>query len=188
MKRLLCLFLAVLFGFVIGMLTDDGVRDAQEQPVIVRTDTIVKIDTTVVRTQPIRDSVVVRYVTRYLAVHTENNKDATETNAERVLTSDKDNALTSDEDAEDEHCTQKVCVDLPIVQNIYENEKYTAWVSGYDARLDSIRLYEKSVLIDTEKTVKQKQKRWGCVAGVGLGAGTKGLTPMIGITVGYRLF
>ena len=81
-----------------------------------------------------------------------------------------------------------VPVSVPISQRTYEEAEYTAWVSGYEARLDSIELHRERLMVEREIRVTPKQRKWGCVAGAGVGTGLHGLTPMIGVTVGYRLF
>lgn len=81
-----------------------------------------------------------------------------------------------------------VTVILPIEQRTYASDQYTAWVSGYEARLDSIALYAKEVVVERELYLDKKRRRWGCVVGAGVGTNLKGVSPYVGITVGYSLF
>lgn len=81
-----------------------------------------------------------------------------------------------------------VNVILPIEQRTYSSDQYTAWVSGYDARLDSIALYTKEVVVEKTIYLDKKRRRWGCVVGAGVGTNLKGVSPYVGITVGYSLF
>lgn len=60
-----------------------------------------------------------------------------------------------------------VLVHLPIEQRQYGDPRYTAWVSGYRPRLDSIQIYQRTEYITKEITPRQKPKRWG----IGLQAG-----------------
>lgn len=67
-------------------------------------------------------------------------------------------------------------VDIPITQKRYEDSLYTAWVSGYRATLDSIRVRERTVIV-AEKA-QDRKRPWitvGVTGGVGL-VGLKGET------------
>lgn len=107
--------------------------------------------------QPIaRDSTVVRYVTRRASV------------ARDTVFAPDTNVVSRD----------TVSVELPIVQKEYRDSTYTAWVSGYEARLDSIR-----VMTPTVTVTKWKKRRWG--VGVQAGYGTGGA--YIGVGISYNL-
>lgn len=81
--------------------------------------------------------------------------------------------------------TDSVKVQLPIVQRTYGDSLYTAWVSGYDARLDSIRLYTRS---QYSFKARDKPRRWGVGIGAGVGFVPKhGVQPYIGIGIQYNL-
>lgn len=82
--------------------------------------------------------------------------------------------------------TDSVRVEVPIVQHIYKDSAYTAYVSGYHARLDSISLYRKTITISNTVT-RYKVKRWSVGVQVGMGYGGKA-TPYVGIGIGYSLF
>lgn len=75
-----------------------------------------------------------------------------------------------------------VNVVLPITQKKYEDSTYTAYVSGYNPRLDSISIYQKIT------TITEKPSRWGIGLVGGYGYGTKGFTSFVGVAVYYRLF
>ena len=93
-----------------------------------------------------RDSVVIRYKYAKLPV----KKD--------TCTSKRDTCLASVDSVE---------VELPITQKIYEDSLYRAWVSGYNAKLDSIEVYSRTREIRIPVLVPAKRKRWG----LGLQAG-----------------
>ena len=81
--------------------------------------------------------------------------------------------------------TDSVKVQLPIVQRTYGDSLYTAWVSGYDARLDSIRLYTRS---QYSFKARDKPRHWGVGIGAGVGFTPKhGVQPYIGIGIQYNL-
>lgn len=86
-----------------------------------------------------------------------------------------------------------VQIELPIVQNVYEHEDYTAWVSGVYPRLDSIAGYPKREVV----TIKQPPNRWhigitagyGCTGGFLVGDKRQGrLQPYIGVGITYSIF
>lgn len=70
-------------------------------------------------------------------------------------------------------------VELPIEQKVYSDSLYKAWVSGFDARLDSIYIYQPTRYITIKTTEQQSRWSWGVQAGMGITP--KGLQPYIGI-------
>jgi hypothetical protein len=79
---------------------------------------------------------------------------------------------------------------IPVSTKVYEDSLFHAVVSGYNASLDSIRIYRNEVYVDhfREITKKEKPKRWSFSVQVGYGTDFKGLHPYFGIGIGYRLF
>lgn len=77
-----------------------------------------------------------------------------------------------------------VNVIVPITQKKYEDSTYTAYVSGFNPQLDSIKLYQKTIY----QTITEKPARWGIGLVGGYGYGIKGFTPFAGIAVYYKLF
>ncbi len=80
---------------------------------------------------------------------------------------------------------------LPRAQREYSDSSYTAWVSGYDPRLDSIRVRERIVTHTiTISTTKKEFRRWsiGLVGGYGYGFKNKSFEPFVGVGVTYNLF
>lgn len=78
-----------------------------------------------------------------------------------------------------------VTVSLPFVQKQYKDSSYSAWVSGYEPSLDSIRIFPKTTIIRESKVV-QKDRRWGVYGGVGIGVSDR-VTPYVGVGIGYRI-
>lgn len=72
-----------------------------------------------------------------------------------------------------------VMVRLPIESKHYEGENYEAWVSGYEPSLDSISIYN--------RTIVTKPKRWSIGLQGGVGITPKGVQPYVGVGVSYRL-
>ena len=77
---------------------------------------------------------------------------------------------------------------LPKQQREYRSPQFRAWVSGYDPKLDSIKLYQTTKQITKEIPVIQKQKpRFSLGVTGGYGAGKDGLTPFVGVGLTYNL-
>lgn len=80
-------------------------------------------------------------------------------------------------------------VQIPITQTKYEGDTYTAYVSGYNASLDSLILcMPHETMTITKRT---KPKRWSIGIQVGYGMtlrGTPQFAPYIGVGVSYNLF
>lgn len=109
-----------------------------------------------------RDSVVVRYVTKKLPI---------------VY------------DTVHPICIDSTDVNIPITQKQYCDSTFTAWVSGYEAKLDSIRVYARREVVTVNKIIKEPPNRFVVSLNIGYGlTPQKGLQPYIGIGVGYKLF
>lgn len=120
-----------------------------------------------------RDSVVVRYVRVKVAADGDKPHDASLGLSEPLLGEAKDS----------------VSVDVPIVQKRYSDSTYTAWVSGYEAKLDSIRVYKKREVVTINKIIKEPPNRFVVSLNIGYGLTPyNGLQPYIGVGVGYKLF
>lgn len=76
---------------------------------------------------------------------------------------------------------------IPITQNTYKTEDYTAIVEGYRPRLVSIELYPKTTTI-TNTITKTRSPRWALTVGPGVGYGPNGVQPYVGVTVGFVLW
>lgn len=75
-------------------------------------------------------------------------------------------------------------VELPIEQKVYSDSLYKAWVSGFDARLDSIYIYQPTRYITIKTTEQPSRWSWGVQAGMGITP--KGLQPYIGLGATFR--
>ena len=128
---------------------------------VVAADTVYRSDT--VRWPIVRDSVVTRYVTRRLAVM----------RVDTVRQCDTVRAVDT------------VVVRLPIVQKVYRDTNYTAWVSGYEPRLDSVSVRHRTII---ETRTERERGRWGVGLGVGLGVGSRGPGVGVGFGVFYKLW
>lgn len=126
------------------------------------TDTVRVTDTVVVREPQVRESVVVRTEYRWLR---------------RV-----DTVFAAMHGCGADTVRDTVLVEIPIVQKVYEDSDYTAWVSGYRPKLDSIRVYRH------ETIMRERSRRWGIGIQAGYGLTPKSLSPYIGLGIQYRLY
>lgn len=75
---------------------------------------------------------------------------------------------------------------LPVETRTYADSSYSAWLSGYNASLDSIRIYPRTITVTRNK---QPHICVGLSAGIGLPLqGTVRVTPYLGIGVSYILW
>lgn len=108
------------------------------------------------------DSFVVRYATKSLAVARDSvAKDTTQS------------------------VNDSVKVQIPIYQKVYEDTLYKAYVSGYEPKLDSITIKQRTTYIT--HTIRDKESRFRIGLQAGYGLTPKGMQPYVGIGVSYRL-
>ena len=75
---------------------------------------------------------------------------------------------------------------VPRIQRHYQDTTYEAWVSGYNPRLDSIKVFQRTAMVQVpvEKKIKT---RWGIGIQAGYGASKDGLSPYVGVGISYNL-
>ena len=182
-------FLA-LTGFVIGCYGLFCIRGACRGVSLCDTTTYVD---TLVYYQPVpRDSAVVRYETRWLALAEKPDTDVSGTVVDEPYADAQGNvaigvdALVNDVAANDMP-PDSVRVIVPITQKSYETDEYKAWVSGYEPNLDSIFVFPKTTVIH-ERSYKPPNK-WhiGITGGYGYGFKSKQAEPYIGISITYSI-
>ena len=80
-------------------------------------------------------------------------------------------------------------VPVPIVQKRYDDSLYTAWVSGFEPNLDSIRLHQREILTTVTKTIVKHSPRLsvGVQAGAGVGVFSRQPDVYVGVGIQYRL-
>ena len=152
-----------------------------------KSDTTTFVDTIPYYHPVPKDSTVLRYVTRYLPVVvpgqgktqnidtflSENYAQKNEENIPPMGLADKRDSMA---------------VEIPITQKRYENENYRAYISGYEANLDSIFVFPKTTVI-RERSYKPPSKlHIGIMGGYGYGFNSKQVEPYIGIGVTYSIF
>lgn len=144
---------------------------------VLERDTMTVIDT-VTYAQPVaKDSTVVRYVTRHLPVvkHTDLAGNYAQKDGENI----PPQGLSDDRDS--------MAVEIPITQKRYESDDYSAWVSGYEPCLDSIRVYPKTTVIRERE--RKPPNRWhiGVTGGYGWGFGSKQAEPFVGVGIMWSI-
>lgn len=78
---------------------------------------------------------------------------------------------------------------VPRTQKRYEDSTYTAWVSGYEPRLDSIEVYRRTVTIEKRETVSKRNRfNVGLTGGIGYGVFTRKPDVFIGVGCTVRLW
>ena len=89
------------------------------------------------------------------------------------------------------HRPDTVFVPVPRQTDYYHGEQYEAWITGYQATLDSLHVFQNTAVVEVPvyKTVT-KHARWG----VGIQAGVTylpgqngGVTPYVGLGISYNL-
>lgn len=141
----------------------------------IETDTtrVTVVDTVTYMKPVARDSVVVRYVREKVAADRDKPCCASLSLSKPL--------------SEGVEVKDSAWVDVPIVQKRYEDSTYTAWVSGYEAKLDSIRVYARREVVTIK--ARDQPKRFVVSLNVGYGLTPQnGLQPYVGIGVGYKLF
>ena len=81
-------------------------------------------------------------------------------------------------------------VPIPIIQKRYDDSLYTAWVSGFEPNLDSIRLYQPTIYETITKTIVKPSPRLsvGIQGGAGVGVFSRQPDVYIGVGLQYRLW
>lgn len=144
---------------------------------VIKSDTITLHDTVTELLPMVRDSVVIRKeVARLKVVVPQANK----------ASSDTINNIANVEGGSIQAKRDSVSVEVPIVQKMYEGKGYKAYISGYHASLDSIKLYRETKIITN--TIMPKTKRWGISLQAGYGYNGAEFKPYIGIGVSYNIF
>ena len=214
MKKVEGIFLmliGMILGIAIGLFVASFICDGVETPTHVEQATVTKWETAHIDTPMVKDSATLGYITRKLprndgqwrknaiAQGTGNYGQETgryvQGNGRYVQKTDRyvqgtgyydDGVDTSGKVFQPPDSAEVI---IPITQKKYEGKEYTAWVSGYEARLDSINILRRTDIVTKTLYVDKKRRRWECVTGVGVGVNRKGeVQPMLGVTFGYRLF
>lgn len=79
---------------------------------------------------------------------------------------------------------------VPRTQKRYEDSTYMAWISGYEPRLDSIEVYQKTTVVTKSVEGRGKSKRFnvGLTGGFGYGVFTRKPDMWVGVGCTWRIF
>ena len=191
-RKLLEIALAVLAltGFVIGCYGLFCIRGSCRG--VSLCDTTMYVDTLVYYRPVPRDSAVVRYVTRWLALAEKPDTDVSGTVAEKPDT-DVSGTVADGPDTDVSGTVasnmppDSVRVIVPITQKRYEGDGYRVYVSGYEVNLDSVYVFQRIAVVH-ERSCKPPD-RWhiGITGGYGYGFKSKQAEPYIGIGITYSI-
>lgn len=141
--NLIVLCVGIFLGLCTGFFTGKAIYD---KPIVekVERDTVTIVDTIPQYFPVVRDSSVVKYITKYLPV------------------------LHTDTMTQWFTMHDTVAVEVPITSKHYSSQNYDAWVSGFEPSLDSIKVYQKETVI-TETITKVVKERKHFFLDVGTG-------------------
>lgn len=79
---------------------------------------------------------------------------------------------------------------VPRTQKRYVDSTYMAWISGYEPRLDSIEVYQKTVVVTKRVGGRVKNRRFnvGLTGGFGYGVFTRKPDVWVGVGCTWRIF
>lgn len=136
-----------------------------------RSRVITRVDTVTVRQPvPAADSVIVRYATIFLPMPGDTIID-TSSPSDTIIDTLRRFKLT-----------------LPVTQRIYTSPDYTAWVSGYQPALDSIRIRRSLSVLSHVTSSPKSSPRLSFGLSAGYGITPAGPQPYIGIGLNYTIF
>lgn len=145
-------------------------KTPQAPDAITKVDTVRQTDTVFI-SQPVAiTDTIVRWQKVYLYRDSDNKQDSTS-----LLCQDSTHqAIPAD--------SSGLFATLPITQRHYVDTTYEAWVSGYEASLDSIRIFRQQLTVT--KTITER-KRWSYGLQGGMYLTPRGFQPGIGVGVTY---
>lgn len=175
-------FYWLLIAFLVAILAVEDYERRHPEPPI-QSEVVDSVTTTEEKpdTAPtVRDSVVLRYqyVEVPLTPPPQNSVSSSDSSAVRETVTEELKVEKLGDDS--------VSISIPITQSLYETEDYRAYVSGYNAGLDSIFITSRQTVVRIRDPVKKKRFSVGINAGYGMTP--KGFQPYIGLGVSINLF
>jgi hypothetical protein len=174
----------LVVGAVLGAALMRWAQSEAEPQATADTVRVVRTDTVRVLVPVVKDSVVVKEVVRRMPLAQETILNGNDDNFDtlRFARPPKNRGTVYDGNGND-----SAEVVVPITQKVYEDSAYTAWVSGYEARLDSLWIRQRTETLKI--TSGEKPRKWSIGVGVGAGVTRNGrVEPMIGISLNYSIF
>ena len=196
-KTALALAIFATFWFVAGGLCGFFVaKGMYDQPIVesVTRDTTTTIDTIPDIAPEPKDSTPVRTVIRWLPMKlpkASGNKESVDNPYPASTDTISQWQYFGISEQLTEHPQDSALVEIPITSKHYSSEQYDAWISGYEASLDSIKVYSKERIVTETVTVtkKARTKRWGIgfTGGYGYDFNSKTAAPYVGVGVSYNI-
>ena len=158
-KTALALALFATFWFIVGgvcgFFMAKGMYDQPLQESVSR-DTTTTIDTIPDIAPTPKDSTPVKTVIRWLPMKLPKKSGGSQNESvDYYYPASSDTVTQWQFFGSSEHPQDSALVEIPIISKHYQSPEYDAWVSGYEASLDSIKVYQKETLI-TERIVTSK--------------------------------
>lgn len=178
MKKLLIILFSLIIGVAIGYYVNYPQVDESPPP-----EVVVVHDTVPSLTPEIKEEKALPPVSAFLplASSKRNNK------SQKSDTTSLMAALVTDVDDIGSHPPDSAEVVIPMCQRIYEDSTYRAYVSGYNAQLDSIFVFRRSECITKTRILQSPPKRFSVGLQAGYGYTPKGFQPYVGIGVSVNL-
>lgn len=178
MKRLLIILLSLIVGVAIGYyLHHPPVEEYPPPEVVVVHDTIPSL------APQVKEERTLPSVTALLPLHSSSKSKRNQNKDTTALMA----ALVIDVDETGNHPPDSVEVIIPMSQKVYEDSTYRAYVSGYNAKLDSIFVFRRSEYITKTRILRSPPKRFSVGLQAGYGYTPKGFQPYVGIGVSVNL-
>lgn len=137
-------------------------------------DTIVYVDTVkYVAPEPIRKETLGSLTVKVPARDVQWPNIRAETDGSAQLTSAAQVGTLTERDS--------IAVKLPLEQSTYQSSDYIAYISGVNAKLDSITVYPTREVV----TIKHPPKHWHLGVTAGYGFTPQGFQPYIGVGITY---
>ena len=172
------LLLTAYMGYRYGVMATSQYRT--------KSDTTTIVDTIPYYFPVPKDSAVVRYVTRYLPVVVPGQGKTQNIDtflSENYAQKNEENIPPFELSVE----RDSMAVEIPITQKRYESDDYRAYVSGYEATLDSIFVFPKTTIIREHSYKPPSKWHIGVIGGYGYGFNSKQVEPYIGIGITYSI-
>lgn len=166
------IIIVLILGIVCGWLISRSSPGSNTDGEVVSRE--VFIDTILYYHPVAKDSVVIRYEVATLPIDRSGTELPSKQN-DTIINNVLATVATEPQDS--------ARVIIPITQMIYADSTYTAYVSGYRARLDSIFVYPRHEIV----TIKKPPNRWSIGIQAGYGYTPKGFQPYIGIGISWRI-
>lgn len=175
--NLIVFCVGIFLGLCTGFFTTKAIYDQPLEESVTR-DTVIVYDTIPHYYPKPVDSAVVRYVTKVLPVRPDTHHFADVSN---MIDGNSVSSVSNS-------VTDSVAVVVPITSKHYSCKDYDAWVSGYEANLDSIKVYQRTEYITERVTISKPPNKWelDAMAGIDYDVTSQHYSPYAGGELLYK--